>query len=468
MTPFQSLNIRLQAFAVLSERGPLRLEELATELEQRGGFLRCGLESLRKALNRGPYRTNLQGEVALDPDHRDFWYDEVRVKEKLSPALPKPVAPPLSEAPITAAELERYDPPPALSQRKRLMLCLDAFGPLELRALPEPALRFLGGEPDVKRSLAGRDLPLALEGSCLVSQQHYLWRELRLEVRAALRAATEREIEREALRARRQERQEQEEQTRAAFVSARRCLIRVLADGDELAGSILHLNEMSFQDFQPKDRDHLLRSLDGLDVVIGLEPRALYEQLGLDPGSRKFVDLTPPFKERKLNRAGRRVHFGVSQAIAMTVSSSQPLGDLQKLAAYREQGQWGKFFRRTQSDVKSLYQYYRYGVEHNSVRLRWGFLDELVGVNWNLGEEPGIYEILRCAHEQGTSVDVVLGGTPGFEDRFSRARPFWPARFGLGWVEGTFGDLEWKEVLMLPDIMAARPSLDARLVSALG
>ena len=66
MTPFQSLNTRLQAFAVLSERGPLRLEELATELEQRGGFLRCGLESLRKALNRGPYR------VALDPDHRDF------------------------------------------------------------------------------------------------------------------------------------------------------------------------------------------------------------------------------------------------------------------------------------------------------------------------------------------------------------------------------------------------------------
>ena len=37
MTPFQSLNTRLQAFAVLSERGPLRLEELATELEQRGG-----------------------------------------------------------------------------------------------------------------------------------------------------------------------------------------------------------------------------------------------------------------------------------------------------------------------------------------------------------------------------------------------------------------------------------------------
>ncbi len=467
MTPFQSLNTRLQAFAVLSERGPLGIEDLATEIEHRGGFLRCGLESLRKALNRGPYRTNLQGEVALDPDHRDFWYDEVRVKEKLSPAVPRPVAPPLSEAPLTAAELERYAPPPALSQRKRLMLCLDAFGPLELGALPEPALRFLGGEPDVKRSLAGRDLPLALEGTRLVAQPHYLWRELRLEVRAALRAAMERESEREALRARRQEVQEQKEQTRAAFESLRRSVIRILADGDELAGSILHLNEMSFQDFQPKDREHLLRSLEGLDIVIGLEPRLLYETLGIDAGPRKFVDLTPPFKERKLNRAGRRVHFGVSQALAMTVSSSQPLGDLQKLAEYREQGQWGKFFRRTQSDLKSLYQYYRYGVEHNYVRLRWGFLDELVGVSWNLGGEPGIYDILHRAHEHGTSVDVVLGGTPGFEDRFSRARPFWPGKFGIGWVEGTFGDAEWKEVLLLPDITAARPSLEARLVSAL-
>lgn len=70
------------------------------------------------------------------------------------------------------------------------------------------------------------------------------------------------------------------------------------------------------------------------------------------------------------------------------------------------------------------------------MRLRWGFREETVRVSWNLGMESTLYDLLRAAIDTESCVEVVLGGTSGFEDRFARSTPFWPTDIGLGWVSG--------------------------------
>ncbi|MGH7896952.1 MAG: hypothetical protein ACREQQ_03320, partial [Candidatus Binatia bacterium] len=59
---------------------------------------------------------------------------------------------------------------------------------------------------------------------------------------------------------------------------------------------------------------------------------------------------------------------------------------------------------------------------HGCVRLRWGFLDEVLGVDWTLPGEPRLYEVLKRAVEEGVEVDLVVGAAPGWSDPWARAR----------------------------------------------
>ena len=82
----------------------------------------------------------------------------------------------------------------------------------------------------------------------------------------------------------------------------------------------------------------------------------------------------------------------------------------------------GKLTRRMESDVKSLHAFYRYGVLHRCVRLRWRFIDEVFPVDWALPGEPHLHEILQRAKEAAAPVDIVIGSAPGWADPWSRAR----------------------------------------------
>lgn len=54
-----------------------------------------------------------------------------------------------------------------------------------------------------------------------------------------------------------------------------------------------------------------------------------------------------------------------------------------------------KLERRLESDLKSLAAYYRYGILHGGVRLRWGFLDEMVPVDWSQPGDACAYGIAK-------------------------------------------------------------------------
>jgi hypothetical protein len=129
------------------------------------------------------------------------------------------------------------------------------------------------------------------------------------------------------------------------------------------------------------------------------------------------VDLRPPQKSRRINRAGRTLKITAELLIWSTTGISRPLGDPYKVARYLARGEAGKLARRLKRDVKALYAFYRYGVVHGGVRLRWGFLDEVLGVDWAVPGDLHLYEILNRARETGALVDIVTGTAPGWTDR---------------------------------------------------
>ena len=50
-------------------------------------------------------------------------------------------------------------------------------------------------------------------------------------------------------------------------------------------------------------------------------------------------------------------------------------------------------------DAKSLFALYEYGRLHGAVRLRWGFLDEMIPAAWVHRDEPTLDNLMERAHE---------------------------------------------------------------------
>jgi len=144
--------------------------------------------------------------------------------------------------------------------------------------------------------------------------------------------------------------------------------------------------------------------------------------LRLDPDRWRLVDLKPPQKSRRLNRRGRTLEITPELLISSTTLISRPLGDPARLAQYLAEGETVKLTRRLESDVKALHAFYQYGLLHHCVRLRWGFLDEVLSVDWALPGEPSLHETLGQARNAGAHVDLVIGSAPGWADPWSRAR----------------------------------------------
>ncbi len=101
---------------------------------------------------------------------------------------------------------------------------------------------------------------------------------------------------------------------------------------------------------------------------------------------------------------------------------SRPFGDQKVLYAYLRDGQHTKLRRRLETDTKSLFALYQYGRLHGAVRLRWGFLDEMIPAAWVHRDEPTLYNLMERAHELRVPLDVVVGSAPGWADPWARAQ----------------------------------------------
>jgi len=218
----------------------------------------------------------------------------------------------------------------------------------------------------------------------------------------------------------------QEEEQRAdeeQLASWRRAIVHVEPSPQAPAAAVvLDMRERTIKTFLGDQRDELQQVLTEYDWVCGLSIRATLTGLGLDAERFRLAELSPAQKTRTLNRQGKKLTITPELVIASTTGISRPLGDPEKIAQYLADRQDTKLARRLESTAKALHAFYQQGALHGSVRLRWGFVDELLSLGWDNRGEQSLRRTLKQACEAGTCVDIVTGAVPGWENPWARVR----------------------------------------------
>ncbi len=112
------------------------------------------------------------------------------------------------------------------------------------------------------------------------------------------------------------------------------------------------------------------------------------------------------------------------------------MAEAERLAGYLRGGQTERLTRRLEADTKSLLALYEYGRLHRGVRLRWGFLDEMIPAPWVHTDEESLHDLKHRAHETGSQLEVVVGSAPGWANPWARGQRarVEPTRDGYGWI----------------------------------
>jgi hypothetical protein len=163
-------------------------------------------------------------------------------------------------------------------------------------------------------------------------------------------------------------------------------------------------------------------SLAEYDIIAAVNARGLLRELEFDPGSRRLGELSPPQKTRRLNRQGRTLKITLDLLVRGSCNISRPFADAKTLRSYLLRGESTRLRRRLESDAKSLLALYHYGCLHHGVRLRWGFLDEMIPAPWVHRDETSLFGLMRQAQASGVTLEVVTGSAPGWSDPWARAR----------------------------------------------
>lgn len=158
------------------------------------------------------------------------------------------------------------------------------------------------------------------------------------------------------------------------------------------------------------------------EILGAVNVRPLLRALGVDPGDRRLAELGPPQKTLQLNRRGRTLKITTELLVQGSCGISRPFGDTRTMREYLRSRVEGRFRRRLEADVKSLAALYQYGRVHGCVRLRWGFLDEMLPAPWVHRDEFTLHHLLKEAHTRGVALEVVVGSAPGWADPWSRVQ----------------------------------------------
>ena len=169
-------------------------------------------------------------------------------------------------------------------------------------------------------------------------------------------------------------------------------------------------------------------------IIAAVDVRGVASKPGsCDPGDGRLAELGPPQKTKTLNRRGRTLKITTRLLVQGSCGISRPFGDEKVLYAYLRDGKHMKLRRRLEADAKSLFALYEYGRLHGAVRLRWGFLDEMIPAAWVHRDEPTLYNLMERAHELRVPLDVVVGSVPGWADPWACAQGEYVEKEEQGW-----------------------------------
>ena len=426
--------------ALLEHGGPMTLEEVATRFEE-AGVAPAG-EALGSLKRCRPARSPVYRDgdfYDLDPHDQELglWAFRLGLKPAMVPRLSvvRPAPPPLAgpEVPLSGEELAEVFKNEYLgsnwSAQRLAITILDVHGsPMAAGAVVEELNR-LTTEHILRESSAehwGRTSP--------VRQREGVWHLdlLHPAVTSARKAVRDRI---EALRRMQKSRQDpavtaanikndkrRREANAAKLAQLHRVLLHVFPDKAPEVAVLVDVNNHELETFQREDFSNLRARLEDVDVIGAVNVRAVLRALDFDPGPRRLAELGPPQKTRQLNRAGRTLKITLKLLVQGSCGISRPFAEAKQLRGYLKKGETTKLRRRLEADAKSLFALHQYGRLHGAVRLRWGYLDEMLPAPWLHRDEPTLYNLIRDAHEQEHDIELVAGSAPGWSDPWSRAR----------------------------------------------
>jgi hypothetical protein len=429
--------LKLMTLALLEHGEPLALEEIADRLLDAGVSAPSGdmAYSLRKAWHGlPPVIKEPDGTMGLDLESWDLDHlvFELGLKDE-EKAVEGPARPPAPEMPgdevrLSEEEIREALRKPGLSHVRTVAAVLDLYGAaLGFEQVKEAVERLSGQDWRPRRPFVrNRFFTESKDGLLAPGTEQTELRMLRRVVRAAAGEVWARKAQQEhqerQFAAYREAAQQRQRREAAEAAGLRKALVWALPrEGRPAAVSIVDLRGRQIRSFEGASVGAASDALKEFDVVYGLDVRATVAVLGLDVLDFRLFELRPPRKSIRLNRAGKKLHVTPELVITSTTGIGHPLADPVKVAQYAADGDTAKLVRRIESDVKALFAYYRYGVLHGHVRLRWGFIDEVFGVDWALPDDESLHRVLRRAMEQGAPVDLVTGSAPGWSDPWSRS-----------------------------------------------
>jgi len=426
--------------ALLERGAPMTLAEVAQRFDEAGvAPAEAALRSLKRCRPaRAPVHRD-GDHYALDPhdDELVLWAFRLGLLPPRVPSLrivrPEPDPLPGLETPVTVDEIaEAWSgaPPCNWSAQRVALTILDAHG----RALEADevvafsAQHCRGASLDVDAALhwhAGSAVRVRADGRwevepahpALVSARKALRERIALARRySALRPDPAQE------RAAEQARERRRAAHAAQLAALRRVLVHVFPVAQPEAAVLLDPAAREIRTFRGPELERVRERLRDYDLVAALDVRGTLRRLGLDPEGRRLAELGPPQKTLRLNKQGRTLRITTRLLIQGSCGIARPLGEPRKLCEYLRTGQDTRLRRRLEADAKALHALYEYGRLHGALRLRWGFLDEMLPVSWVHSDEMRLYRLMTQACEQDRRLEVIAGSAPGWSDPWARAQ----------------------------------------------
>jgi hypothetical protein len=426
--------------ALLEGGRPMTLEAVASRFAA-AGVTSSADEALAALKRCKPARAPVYRDgdfYALDPhdDEVDFWLFRLglrpprsaplRAVSNLSSPLPS------ADQPVTVAALEeawREGLPSAWSAQRVAVAVLDAHqSPLSghaVMAFVSARSRWSPLRPESVQFWRSGAIVVREDGVWELDRNHDVVRSTREAVRkrvsdvrrwAAMRPDTV------AMEAHRQ-RIERERTAHAHELSAmRRVLVHAFPATRTRAVALVDVGAREVTTFLDDEIAPALQRLNEYDIIGAVNVRGLLRELGVDHGTRRLAEIGPPQKTLQLNRRGRTLKITTALLVQGSCRFSRPFGDEAAMREYLRSGAHTRLRRRLEADAKSLYALYQYGRLHGCVRLRWGFVDEMLPAPWVHRDESTLYHLLKEAHERQVALEVVVGSAPGWADPWARAR----------------------------------------------
>jgi hypothetical protein len=438
--------------ALLERGGPLTLEEAALRFDEAGVAPASeALASLKRCKPARPPIYRDGDHYSLDPhdDETDLW--AFRLGLRPARAVPFHVMRPDSGPPrtldqsLTVPELDeawRDGIPNTWSAQRIAVAVLDAHDTTMAAA---DVLAFVRARSEwslLKADSAqywrsGAAVRVRGDGRWELDRAHDAVRSARAAVRERItivRRWADMRPDLAAIKAN-QQRVERERQAHGQELARmRRVLIHAFPAARPEAVVLVDVAERTIATFVGEEEiAQAARQLAVYEIIGAIGVRPLLRAMSVDPGERRLAELGPPQRTRQINRRGRTLTITSRLLAQGSCGISRPFGDDRTVREYLQRGERTKLRRRLEADAKSLYALYQYGRLHGAVRLRWGFLDEMLPAPWVHRDEPTLHHLPKEAYARGLPVDVVVGSAPGRADPWSRVKRAFPATDAWGW-----------------------------------